>query len=345
MELLGLVVEPVSLVFFLTWVLGGIFVELILLKIIEWIFSHTPTIIDDVAIKSTRYLIILTFFFIGLSNLEFSSSSAYWQNFIYFFNDERNLIALITLFLTIFLLRFANHYFNEVDKRTDEVKSTILKNTIFIIIFIIGLLSILQNYGISITPILTALGVGGIAVALALQETLSSFISGVNIIATNKIKIGDYISLETGEEGFVTDITWRNTTIRQLTNSYLIVPNQKLGQGIVTNYNRPQKEMSILIDVRVAYDSDLEHVEKITIDVGRKIMKKIEGGVDGFEPLVRFHTFGESSINFTVILRVKEFVNQYLIKHEFIKALKKEYQKTGITIPFPMQKVIIKNGE
>jgi len=95
----------------------------------------------------------------------------------------------------------------------------------------------------------------------------------------------------------------------------------------------------VLIDAGVSYNSDLEHVEKVVKEVGTEIIKKNEGGVKEFEPLVRFHTFGDSSIDFTVILRVTEFVNQYLVKHEFVKALHKRFNEEGIEIPFPQRVV------
>lgn len=208
-----------------------------------------------------------------------------------------------------------------------------------IIIFILAALIVLQTFGISITPLLTALGVGGLAVALALQDTLSNLFAGIYMIASKKFSPGDYVELESGDSGYIEDITWRNTTIRMLSNNLVILPNSKIANSKLINYSKPQKEMSVLIDCGVSYNSDLEKVEKITIDVAKDIMDKVEGTVSGFEPFIRFHTFGESSINFTVILRVTEFVNQYIIKHEFVKALHKRFRKEGIEIPFPQRTI------
>jgi len=139
------------------------------------------------------------------------------------------------------------------------------------------------------------------------------------------------------------DITWRNTVIRQLPNNLIIIPNRKLSEAIVTNFNMPEKELAVLIQVGVSYDSDLEKVEKVTIEVAKEVMKEVQGGVPKFEPFIRYHTFDDFSINFTVILRAKEFVDQYLIKHEFVKRLKKRYDEEGIVIPFPIRTVYLKN--
>jgi small-conductance mechanosensitive channel len=220
--------------------------------------------------------------------------------------------------------------------------TSIFRNLTATVVFLVGALVVLDTLGISITPILTALGVGGLAVALALQDTLSNLFAGIQIIASRQVRIGDYIKLESGEEGYVTDIRWRNTTVRALPNNMILIPNSKLASTITTNYYMPEKEMAVLVQVGVAYDSDLQKVEQVTIDVGKEVMREVQGGIPEFQPFIRYHTFSDSSINFSVILRGKEFVDQYLIKHEFVKRLQRRYQQEGIEIPFPIRTVYMK---
>jgi small-conductance mechanosensitive channel len=193
----------------------------------------------------------------------------------------------------------------------------------------------LQTLGISIAPILTALGVGGLAVALALQDTLANLFAGVHLLASKKIRIGDYVKLETGQDGYVADINWRNTSIRQLPNNMIIVPNAKMASAIVTNFYRPQSELSVPVEISADYGSDLDKIEAVTKDIIRDVMETVPGGVPTFEPLVRFHTFDDWAIRFTAILRAREFADQYLIKHEFVKRLCARYEAEGIEIPFP----------
>ena len=173
--------------------------------------------------------------------------------------------------------------------------------------------------------------------ALALQDTLSNFFAGLYVAIDKPVEIGQFVKLESGEEGYVIDVGWRSTRIRALPNNVVIVPNSKLMGGIITNYYLPDKEIAVLVQVGVHYQSDLKHVERITCEVGKEIMRKVQGGVPEFEPFIRYHTFGDSSINFTVILRGKEFVDQHLIKHEFIKCLHERYQKENIAIPYPIR--------
>lgn len=243
--------------------------------------------------------------------------------------------------LTLVALRASGDFIREYSSQiaTALPLTSLTQNITKGAILVFGALMILNGLGISITPLLTALGVGGLAVALALQETLTNLFAGVYITVARQIRVGDYIKLDSGEEGYVTDVGWRSTRIRNLPNNLIIIPNTKLGQAIVTNYDLPTPDMAVLVEVGVDYGSDLEKVERVTIEAGKEVMKQVAGGVAEFEPFIRYHTFSDSSINFTVILRGKTFVDQYLVKHEFIKRLHRRYAEAGITIPFPIRTV------
>ncbi|MGE3179666.1 MAG: mechanosensitive ion channel family protein [Vicinamibacterales bacterium] len=218
--------------------------------------------------------------------------------------------------------------------------SSLTRNVAWAGVAILGLLVVLNGLGLSITPMLTALGVGGLAVALALQEPLANFFAGLFITLAGQIRVGDYIRLDTGHEGFVVDFSWRSTRLRMLANNLVLVPNAKLAQAIVVNHELPSQDQAVLVEVGVDYASDLRHVERVTIDVGREVMRTVQGGVPEFEPFIRYHTFADSSINFSVILRGKTFVDQYLIKHEFVCRLQARYVQEGIVIPFPIRTVV-----
>jgi len=210
--------------------------------------------------------------------------------------------------------------------------TSIFANITRVAVYSLGALILLQSLGIPITPVLGALGVGGIAVALALQDTLSNLFSGLHLIASRQVRPGDFIQLDSGEEGYVTDVTWRNTTIRELSDNMMIVPNSQLAASRVRNYCQPNTELAVLVEVGVDTSCPLEEVERITLEVARQVMEEVPGGVPSFEPLMRYHKFGDSSVDFTVTLRAKEFTDQDLIKHEFIKRLHERYAQEGIEI-------------
>lgn len=222
--------------------------------------------------------------------------------------------------------------------------SSLTRNIAWALIAVLGLLVILNGLGLSITPMLTALGVGGLAVALALQEPLANFFAGLFITLAGQIRVGDYVKLDSGQEGYVVDFSWRSTRLRMLANNLVVVPNSKLAQAILVNHHLPSQDLAVLVEVGVDYSSDLRHVERVVTDVGRSVMREVPGGVPEFEPFIRYHTFGDSSINFTVILRAREFVDQYLIKHEFIKRLHARFDQEGVVIPFPIRTIAQREG-
>ncbi|MEU2436768.1 mechanosensitive ion channel family protein [Streptomyces rubradiris] len=222
--------------------------------------------------------------------------------------------------------------------------ATIFVNITRVLVLAIGFLVVLQTLGISIAPLLTALGVGGLAVALALQDTLANLFAGIHILASKTVQPGDYIRLSSGEEGYVVDINWRQTTVRELSNNLVVIPNGQLAKANMTNYTRPEQELTVLVQVGVSYDSDLEHVERVTAEVVTEVMRDVTGAVPEHEPAIRFHTFGDSRIGFTVILGVGEFSDQYRIKHEFIKRLHRRYRAEGIRVPAPTRTVTLHQG-
>lgn len=206
-----------------------------------------------------------------------------------------------------------------------------------IVVLAIGALVLLSTLGISVAPVLTTVGIGGLAVALGLQETLANLFAGMQITMAGNIRVGDFIRLESGQEGYVEDINWRSTRVRMLANNAVLIPNSRLAQSVVTNYHRPSKDLAVLVEIGVHYASDLAQVERVTCEVARGVMRAVPGGVAEFDPFVRYHTFADSSINFTVILRAQQFTDQYLIKHEFIKAVSRAFADDGIVIPFPIR--------
>jgi len=315
----------------------GLFVHKIIMPLLSKLASKTSLKSDDLIIKSIRKWVIPWFLalgiYLGLKRLELNSSFIYWL--------ENGLLIFYILSATLIAAKIISGMMSIKAAGSDAVipSSSIVGNIVRVIIYCVGLLVILQSQGISITPMLTALGVGGLAVALALQTTLANLFAGLQIIATGKINHGDFIRLSSGEDGFVEDITWRSTTIRAASDHIIIVPNAKLADMVVSNYYLPFQELSFAVEVGVGYGSDLAYVEKVTKEVITETLNEVEGGVKEFEPFIRFFAFGDSSINLKAFLRVKEYSNQFAVKSEFIKRLHERYNKEGINIPFPIRTV------
>jgi small-conductance mechanosensitive channel len=214
-----------------------------------------------------------------------------------------------------------------------------------VVIWIVGSLVLLSGLGVSITPILTALGVGGLAVALALQETLSNFFAGLHLLMDKPLRVGDFVKLESGQEGYVEDIGWRTTRIRTLPNNTVIIPNNKITQSILTNYYLPEPRMALLIPISVSYDADPDHVERVLIGETTTALGQVPGLLAEPAPMVRLIPgFGSFSLDFTLICHVKEFTDQFLVQHELRKRILKRFKGEGIEIPYPEQTVHLRNN-
>ncbi|MDJ0733085.1 MAG: mechanosensitive ion channel [Nostocaceae cyanobacterium] len=254
------------------------------------------------------------------------------------------IITSVFLFsLTLVFARLTAGFINIYIRRNEGVSTSLIANVAKVTILALGSLIILQTIGVKITPILTTLGVGGLAVGLALQDTLANLFSGFYLIISKQVRTGNYIKLEGGEEGYIADINWRNTTIKEISNNTVIIPNSKLASSIFINYHLPEKQITLTMNVGVSYDSDLELVETVTTEVAKEVMAEIAPDLMNNEPYIRFHTFNDFSIDFTLYMRVSEYFDQRIGKHLFVKKLHKRYQQEGINIPFPIRDIFIKD--
>ena len=215
---------------------------------------------------------------------------------------------------------------------------TLLLTIARVTIFLLGSLIILDTIGVSITPVLASLGVGSVAVALALQDTLSNFFGGLYILADKPIRIGDLVKVE-DIEGEVVQIGWRSTRIRSGSNDIVVVPNSKVASAQIRNYDLPDSNSVLTVPCGVAYGSDLHRTERIAIEVAREVSGRIQGINRAVEPAVRFTSFADSSIGFNLVVQVSRFSEGALVRHELIKALHQRFAVEKIDIPFP-QRVI-----
>ena len=190
--------------------------------------------------------------------------------------------------------------------------SGLMLNIVRLTIFSIGLLVVFRGLGVDITPVLAALGVGGLAVALALQEPLSNLFAGLFISLAGQVRIGDYIKMEPGPEGTVADCRWNATQIATLSGNVVIVPNAQLSRAIVTNFDRPASDVGMGVEVTVAAQSDLAEVERILLQVGRDVTREALGGMPESEPSVRFLAFTDLGVRVAVFVRAKRFGDQAL---------------------------------
>lgn len=210
-------------------------------------------------------------------------------------------------------------------------------------VVLIGLAWILRVvFDLNPAPLLTTLGVGGLAVALALQDTLSNLFAGFYVSISGLIRVGDYIKLNTGEEGYVTDINWRCTLMRGYTNNLVVIPNNKLGQAIYTNFHLPEPRMTMSLSFGVGYESDIEKVEAVLLDEATSAIGQVTGLVAEPPPNIRFNPGpGDWALGFQVNFNIAEFADQYRVQSELRKRIFTRLQREGISMPFPTRSVIL----
>ena len=252
-------------------------------------------------------------------------------------------VVSLTYLITKIISASINLY---VHKKRQQDKSSIdrtlfhlLKRTIVITLYVIALLVIFNTVGIKIGPVLAGLGIAGLAVALALQDTLNNFFSGLYLTLERPIKIGDYIELDKEHKGYVKEIGWRSTKLKTRENNIIIIPNSKLSQSTVINYHQPFTNLKVQIPLTISYKSDLNKVEKIIVQTAKKIRDESTESDKNSEPHIRFEGFGDSGINLTANIYSKDYENQFALKDKFMKAIFISFNKNKIEIPYP-QRVI-----
>ncbi|NJM07176.1 mechanosensitive ion channel family protein [Candidatus Gracilibacteria bacterium] len=248
--------------------------------------------------------------------------------------------AAILLLLTIavgamlqLLSGWVTIYFGEQQNASVSLLKNIVRGFSALIVAAV----VFSVLGVDISTLLTLIAGSSVGIAFALEKPLGNLFGGVQILASGRFKVGNYVRLSSGEEGYITDIRWSDTYIRQITNNEIIVPNAVMTSAIVVNFDRPAPELAVMLDVRVAFDSDLRRVEQVTTNVARAVMQNVIGGVPEVDPFIRYNQFAESGINFTVIMRGQTFIDQFAIRHEFVCRLQQAFAAEGIRIAYPVR--------
>ena len=327
---------------FAVWVLVLWLVKRILLRRLAKAAEKTVNVWDDVLVRAVSVPVNLLIFASGISILVYSLPLPEKLNRFADILFQGSIIFSIVIFLERFLVGM-------MKKKSTAFFGTasqgLTQGIVRGLIVGIGALTFLNLIGISVTPILASLGIGSLAVALALQDTLSNFFAGIYAAVDKPFKVGDFIRLESGEEGTLIDIGWRSSRILLTSNNVVILPNTKLMGSVITNYSLPQKEMITVLTFGVDASSDLKKVEQVTQEAAHQVANSVSGVIKEFEPVVRFSRFSESGIEVNCVLRAREYSDTYLIKHELIKALQGCYQAEGIRIAFPVRTIRVEGTD
>ena len=250
------------------------------------------------------------------------------------------LLALIILIAAFFIARIIANLSNKyiVKFGGNKTIASFLQRIIFIGVFVLGgvLALSVMNLDKTISSILAGLGIVGLALGFAFQDTAANLMSGIYISLKQPFKIGDIVETTTGHMGNVIDISLRLTKIRLFDGQHLHIPNKMLFQEPFVNYTEEGKRR-LQLSIGVSYGEDLERVEKVAIQA---VEEHVSTRLKSEEVTVFWKEFGSSSINFDLNVWMKYDVNHknYIdARNETLKAVKKAFDQNGITIPFPIR--------
>ena len=251
--------------------------------------------------------------------------------------------ALVCYAISRLIRAFMRWYSARAPQETRTALNTaiwpILTRISSVFVFALGALVVLDILGIPITPLLAGLGIGGLAIALAVSPTIASFIAGTYVVAEGNISEGDYVEIDAERAGFVTSIGWRSTVLRSRFNNLIVVPNNLITESIVTNYTTPTPAVTGIVTCGVSYDSDLREVERICLEIAAEVLEESDDAIKDFEPRVRFFEFADSNINFRVIFQGVDRVATFAMQHEIIMRLHARFKDENIEINYPVRKL------
>jgi len=314
----------------------------VLAKILPIFTAKTKTDLDDEILKRTStpltFIALLAGirFAIGEINLNESLSETVEGIILtlIIISAAALVYYIIDSLVTLGYRDFGTKVGERINKSLLQFFHSMLKMVVIITTFLV----ILAAWGVQIGPLLAGIGVAGIAIAFALQSTLSNVFGGISMLLDRSINVGDLINLSDGTSGKILRINLRSTKIKTFDNELVIVPNSKLADSNIKNIALPEPATRVVVPFSVAYGSDVAKIKKIVL----KEVKKIPHMENEPEPVVRFLEMGESSLNFKAYFYVDSYDNRASSKDEANTRIYNALNKAKIEIPFPQMDVNLK---
>lgn len=324
-------------------------VSALLTRIIHRFTRSTKSELDDQLVGTVRgpliAFVVVQAIFIGLRTLSY-------------LDDHRDTleevwVAVILVFAVLLVARVAavllTWYGTEFSKRArsgiDEKTLPIVRRLVNVTIYAIGIVLVLDQLGVSVSPLLAGLGLSGLAVALAIQPLLSNVFAGSYVLSDASLGVGDFIEVENGPSGWVEDIGWRATRIRTFDNNIVMIPNSTLAESVITNFDIETPEVGVPVVCGVAYEADLNEVERIVREVLEAINADCDQADAAYEPVMLFTGFGDSNIDFLMKLRAFNRREVATVAHEMIKRVHSRLGEAGITINYPARRLFLEEAD
>jgi len=308
-------------------------------RIFKKITAKTKTDADDVLLKKTSKPITVIIFLLGLNialrelilpkNIENILINVLWSISIIFFS------YICYIILDVLILRGWRKISKKTKSEIDDALVSIIKGILKALLIALSIIYILEIWGVQIGPFIAGLGIGGLAVALALQPSLANIFGGASMILDKSVRVGDVLLLEDGTMGKVTEVGLRSTKITSFDHELIIIPNTKLADSKIQNVALPEPKTRVAISFGVAYGTNIEKLKKIVLSE----IKKIPHFISNPEPVIRFLEMGSSSLNFKTYFFVDHFEHRANAIDEANTRIYNALNKNNISIPFPQMDI------
>jgi small-conductance mechanosensitive channel len=316
-------------------------VDRVISGVVSRVVSRTQTQLDDRLVAIMHRPIFTTVALMGLILATYQLDI----NYLVLLGTIGIIKTLLVLIWLTFGLRLSGMMLSAMKRREDrfqfvqQTTEPLLKNALAVLLFVAAAYTILMAWDVNVTGLVASAGILGLALSFAAQDTLANLFAGVAILADRPYQIGDYVIIDSGERGQVTQIGLRSTRLLTRDDVEVSIPNSVMGNAkIVNEAGGPPQRYRIRASVGVAYGSDIDEVMKVLVGVASEHPKVHENP----EPRARFRTFGESSLDFDLLCWIQRPADRGLVVHELNCAIYKKFDAEGIAIPFPKRDLYIK---
>lgn len=304
-------------------------------KILLKLTQKTKTDLDDIILEKSSKPLSFVILIIGL-RLALAEIPLPEATQITIFKIVFSLIIIAGSYLAyfildLFLFRGWKKFVKKTESRLDDSLVNLFQGVLKFAWIVVLFLYLLNYWEVEIGPFLAGLGIGGIAIAFALQSSLSNIFGGISLILDRTVRVGDLVSLEDGTQGTIMHIGLRSTKLKTFDNEIVIVPNSKMSEGKIQNIALPEPKIRIVIPFGVAYGSNIEKVKKVVL----KEIKKISHFIETPEPQVRFLEMADSSLNFKAYFYINTFEDKLSSIDQANTRIYNALNKNNIEIPFP----------
>ena len=325
-------------------------VHFAMFPLITRLTHHTPTELDDILIRAARWPVNVGIVVLGvyLSLTLTLNLPETVQEIINVLIEAAGAFLLVSL-LGRMVSRGMDWAIEEQRKKTrrtvDPRLLMMLRRVLVGVIYGLGVLLVINALGIPISPLIAGLGLGGVAVALAIQPTLSNLFAGTYVMTEGVVSPGDYIEMEGGVAGYVLEVGWRSTRLRTWGNNLVVVPNARFAETIITNYYEPTPPVNVYLTCGVSYDSDLVLVESVSMDVMNQVLDSSPHGVQEYGAYFGYENFGDSNVDFWLFVQARDRLASFELRSELINKLHNRFDEEGIVINYPVRTLHFPNDE